>query len=119
MKLPNWIMLCALLVGAMGQYSVSASTIVPAFSGDFSALSSAATAARSNAPSEAMPSPVNINEANADELSVLPGIGAKKALAIVAYRELNGKFMSVEELVNVKGIGPKMLAKLSGYVSVQ
>jgi competence protein ComEA len=108
MKLPKWMMLCLLLIGGLGQYSVNAMAYVPAFSGDFQQLAMQETAT----------APVDINKASAEELATLPGIGAKKAIAIVEYRELNGKFVSVEELVNVKGIGPKMLAKLNGFVSV-
>ena len=56
--------------------------------------------------------PVNINEADAEELAEnLVGIGPKKAMAIIEYREANGPFFSPEELVNVKGVGPKTLEK--------
>jgi len=55
---------------------------------------------------------VNINSASAEELQEnLTGIGPKKAIAIIEYREANGPFYSPEELVNVKGIGPKTLEK--------
>ncbi|MEM7401008.1 MAG: helix-hairpin-helix domain-containing protein [Pseudomonadota bacterium] len=55
---------------------------------------------------------VNINEADVEELSEsLVGVGPKKAKAIIEYREANGPFYSPEELVNVKGIGPKTLEK--------
>jgi competence protein ComEA len=50
--------------------------------------------------------PVNVNTANAEEISeALKGIGMTKAEAIVAYRDENGQFKHVDELVNVKGIG--------------
>jgi len=50
--------------------------------------------------------PVNINTASAEEISQnLKGIGLSKAQAIVEYREANGSFLHVDELVNVKGIG--------------
>jgi competence protein ComEA len=52
---------------------------------------------------------VDINKADIETLTLLKGIGEKKAKAIVAYRELHGKFDSVDELLNVKGIGEKML----------
>lgn len=56
--------------------------------------------------------PVNINEASAEELEEnLIGVGPKKALAIIEHRETNGPFYTAEELVNVKGIGPKTLEK--------
>ena len=50
--------------------------------------------------------PVNINTASAEELSEsLKGVGMSKAAAIVSYRNENGQFKHVDELVNVKGIG--------------
>lgn len=48
---------------------------------------------------------VNINTANADALMSLKGVGAKKAEAILAWRKENGKFTSIEQLMDVKGIG--------------
>ncbi len=62
---------------------------------------------------------ININQATIDQLASLPGLGAKKAKAIIEYRELNGKFTDVRELVNVKGIGPKLLVKLAPLVNVK
>ncbi len=57
------------------------------------------------------------NTASAKDLATLKGIGLKKAQAIVNYRENNGAYQSVEELLKVKGIGKKVLldnkAKLS------
>lgn len=50
--------------------------------------------------------PVNVNTADAEQLAAsLDGVGASKAQAIVAYREANGPFEHIDELVNVKGIG--------------
>lgn len=55
---------------------------------------------------------VNINTAPAEELAtLLKGIGLKKAQAIVEYREANGAFQSKQELTQVKGIGPSIVAK--------
>lgn len=56
--------------------------------------------------------PVDINHADATQLSTLKGVGAKKAAAIVAYRQAHGAFASVDDLSKVKGIGLKMLARL-------
>lgn len=51
-------------------------------------------------------SPVNVNTASAEQISeALKGVGQSKAEAIVAYRNENGAFKHVDELVNVKGIG--------------
>ena len=56
--------------------------------------------------------PVNINTASAEELAKnLKGVGPKKTMAIVEYREANGPFYTPEELINVKGIGLKTLEK--------
>lgn len=55
---------------------------------------------------------ININSADATSLaSVMVGIGIKKAQAIVDYRTQNGNFKSVDELIHVKGIGPRTLEK--------
>lgn len=54
---------------------------------------------------------VRLNSATVAELQQLSGVGEKKAQAIVEYRQKNGKFKSVDELQNVKGIGPKLLEK--------
>lgn len=55
---------------------------------------------------------VNINTANAQEMAeALNGIGMKKAEAIVAYRSTVGKFTSIEQLLDVKGIGEATLNK--------
>jgi competence protein ComEA len=50
--------------------------------------------------------PVNVNSASAEEIAeALKGVGMSKAAAIVTYRDENGPFKHVDELVNVKGIG--------------
>ena len=61
---------------------------------------------------------VNINTASAEELKALPGIGPSKAAAIVAYRDQNGIFKSVEELKNVKGIGEGIYNRLKDEAAV-
>ncbi len=62
--------------------------------------------------------PVNINTASAAELAAINGLGEVKAKAIVAYREQNGPFKSVDDLKEVKGIGEQMLAKLRPQVTL-
>ena len=55
---------------------------------------------------------ININTANAEQISsAMSGIGESKAEAIVKYRKSHGKFKSAQDLVNVKGIGGKTVAK--------
>lgn len=54
--------------------------------------------------------PININTADAETISAeLTGVGLARAQAIVAYRDEHGPFRSVEELLNVKGIGERTL----------
>ena len=62
---------------------------------------------------------VNINVATVEELTQLKRIGPKYAEKIVAYREANGPFKSADELVNVPGIGPKTLEANEGVITVE
>jgi competence protein ComEA len=62
---------------------------------------------------------INLNAATAAELTKLPGIGEKVAARIVAYREKNGRFQKVEEIMNVKGIGEKTFTKLQPNLYVE
>lgn len=59
---------------------------------------------------------VNVNVAGVTELMELPGIGEKKAQAIIDYRNLKGAYHNLSDLGKVKGIGPKMLEKLKALV---
>jgi len=61
---------------------------------------------------------VNINTASAAELDALPGIGAKTAALIVEYRQKNGPFKKIEELMNVRGVGEKNFLKLKPQLTV-
>jgi len=61
---------------------------------------------------------VNINTASASDLEALPGIGAKTAARIVEYRQKNGPFKKIEELMNVRGIGEKNFLKLKPQITI-
>ena len=61
---------------------------------------------------------LNLNTATQEELTLLPGIGVKKAEAIIAFRQQH-PFKSPEELAEVKGIGPKMIERLAKHLAVQ
>jgi competence protein ComEA len=61
---------------------------------------------------------VNLNTATVEQLDALPGVGPVTAAAIVAWREANGKFTSVDQLAEVDGIGPARLEKLRRLVRV-
>jgi competence protein ComEA len=62
--------------------------------------------------------PVNINSATADQLDVLPGVGPATAAAIVTHRLQHGPFQTVEQLGDVRGIGPAKLDALRALVTV-
>ena len=63
---------------------------------------------------------VNINNAGEEDMiRLLPGIGSKRAAAIVEYRELSGGFESVEELSEVEGIGEKLLEELRPFCTTE
>jgi competence protein ComEA len=78
-----------------------------AFSGTVLAAQAAAPAAK-----------VNINTATAEQLEALPGVGAKLAARIVAYRQKSGSFKTTEELMNVQGVGERSFAKLQPFLTV-
>lgn len=87
--------------------------------------SSASPAAKPESPAQPEPARastsasgrLDLNTATLSELDSLPGIGPSKAKAIVAYRDEHKGFGTVEELLNVKGIGPKLLERIRPHVA--
>jgi competence protein ComEA len=68
----------------------------------------------------AVAGPVDLNSADAATLAKeLDGVGLARAKAIVDYRERNGRFRSVDEVLNVKGIGPQVLEENKGNLQVR
>ena len=61
---------------------------------------------------------VDINRATVAELQTLPGVGPKTAEAIISNRETMGRFIQVDDLMRVKGIGPKRMEQLRELVIV-
>ena len=61
---------------------------------------------------------INLNTADKVALESISGIGPAKAGAIIKYRDEHGSFKSVDELLNIKGIGPKMLDNIKEQVEI-
>ena len=62
---------------------------------------------------------VNINQASEEELMTLPGIGASKAADIVRYREEQGRFEQIEDIMNISGIKEAVFGKIKDKITVQ
>lgn len=82
------------------------------------APATAAAALAETAAEETISFPVNINTADADTLTALPGIGRVLAERIVAYRQQNGPFRAIEEITNVEGIGEKKAEAIFELIAV-
>jgi competence protein ComEA len=107
---PSFAAAMLVVSSAVAVSSAAAQTSAP----QSSPKSSAHTAASAVAPSTV----ININTATPAELDGLPGIGAKTAARIVEYRQKNGPFKKIEELMNVRGVGEKNFLKLKDRITV-
>ena len=81
-------------------------------------IAAVSTAAFADAAPVAASGVVNINTADASQLSLLPRVGPKVAERIVAYRKDNGPFKKTSDLMQVKGIGAKTYELLAPHVTV-
>ncbi|HEM6237816.1 TPA: helix-hairpin-helix domain-containing protein [Streptococcus suis] len=77
------------------------------------------TASSAMSQEEKSTSLVNLNTATEADLQTISGIGSKRAADIIAYREANGGFKSVDDLNNVSGIGDKTMESIRPYVTVE
>lgn len=69
-----------------------------------------------SAPAEKA-APININTADFDQLTTLPGIGEATARKIIQYRNVNGPFLDIGDLIKVDGIGEKKMDKLRPHIT--
>ena len=96
---------------------ITALTVTGAFGAAAKAPSSPARPA-SGAEAGAQTAQIDVNTADAEKLTDLPGIGKAIAQRIVDYRKEHGPFKSVDELLNVRGIGDRSLARIRDRVTV-
>jgi comEA protein len=74
---------------------------------------------KTNTKKEPVEKSINLNTASQEELMKISGIGEKTAGNIISYREKNGKFKTLDELMNVKGIGDAKFAKFKKYLFIK
>lgn len=94
-----------------------AESLVASASPEVATLSTTAPSNRANAP--VGNASVNINTATRQALETLPGVGPSTAGKIIDHRGMHGPFGRIEDLMKVKGIGPKKFEKLRQYITVE
>ena len=94
--------------------------VVPAVSRAASPADTGSAPASTEQPQgESVAQIVNINTASQTELETLPGVGPVTAQKIIAYRQENGAFSTIEEIQKVSGIGPATFEKMKHLLSVE
>ncbi len=88
------------------------------YDGQHIQISSNNSAVRTNTITITNSEKININEADIEELILLPGIGETKAKEIVMYRETNGYFDTIEDILNVPGIGDATLKQIQDRIAI-
>jgi competence protein ComEA len=92
-------------------------TVVPVLAQQAEKPAKPVTAEKAVKPAKpALTGKININTATAEQIELLPGIGAAKAKAIVDYRSTNGNFKKIEDLQNIKGIKEKKTEQFKDYI---
>ena len=96
--------------------AVAALAIVPAAAQSHPDQTRTPTGVSRSTPPPA--SPIDLNTATQAQLESLPGIGAKAAQRILEFRQKNGGFKKIEDLMGVKGVGEKSFLKLKPFITV-
>jgi len=128
------LVLCGLVVlSLVGRFAVAGGQVSPAPVGGSAepiassappplvvatAIADASAPPVAHAPHASEDDPVYLNEATVDDLRRLPGIGEKRAMAVLELRKKLGRFKQVEDLLRVKGIGRSTLRKLRPLVRI-
>jgi competence protein ComEA len=104
------------MIGTMGRAARAAAAMALASA---LALAIGLASAPGFAEESGLTGKVNVNTASVEELTLLPGIGESRAKAVIEARKRRGGFKSVDELLEVKGIGDASLEKLRPHVVTQ
>lgn len=113
------VLLCAVIIGYNAFFVPDASSYQYFVASQLgSAVDSGTGGVKSDQTESLATGLININTASEEELDTLPGIGPVTAAAIVAYREEQGSFQSLEEVKNVNRIGEKTFEKIKDYITV-